>query len=72
MCLQDVLSAFALSTRKCLPSVCHHCALPGESGAESKVVSDGVRIVDTSSGKPQEAQHGQCNGTHGRTAEQWR
>ena len=53
-------SAFALSTRKCLPGV------HWQAKAESKVVSSQVRIVETSttsSGKPQEAEHGQCNGT---------
>ena len=50
MCLQDVLSAsFALSTHtKCLPPLSHHSAplcATGESGAESKVASDQVRIV---------------------------
>ena len=47
---------FALSTRKCLPGV------HWQAKAESKVVSSQVRIVETSSGKPQEAEHGQYNG----------
>ena len=64
MCLQDVLSPLLSALHFPPASVC-----PGvhwQAKAESKVVSPQVRIVETStssSGKPQEAQHGQCNGT---------
>ena len=60
MCLQDVLSPLLSALHFPPASVC-----PGvhwQAKAESKVVSSQVRIVETSSGKPQEAEHGQCNG----------